>query len=177
MDEISERVRAVRMMSLRTDATVHLGTPHRAPDGHIYTSALSIHRGAIAGATYKSMLYPIEEEMGMTRANPKANQHVRDNGTALAICSDLICTKYEFSDQERQRARRLFGLTAWAYTEGNNEDLIEKAGGEDAYYQEQLEKVIGGYVLPYLPNVTSVVIADEGRPDLAPYNAAFSRQY
>ncbi|MDB5183528.1 MAG: hypothetical protein JWO07_209 [Candidatus Saccharibacteria bacterium] len=180
MNEINDRIRAVRAMSMRVDATIHLGTPFRGPGG-IHTSAVSIHRGDIVGKTYKNVLYDVERDAGLSDAPWGKNEHVRENGTALAICSDLVAAPYFFTAEERRRAKRLFGLTAWAFTESGDEkwfQQVTEAGGFDKFFQQRLEFTVGTTILPELPNVRSVVISDEGQPsiDLAPFNAVFTRK-
>jgi hypothetical protein len=190
MDEINQRIRAVKWLTMRTDATVHLGTPAVGPTGDLHTAALSIRRGEIVGQTFKHSLYPVEVKMGMSAPDkpPNKTNLVRKNGAAVLICSDLIRVPGHMSAYDKQMATRVLGLTAWAYSDvGNatdkdyvkrNEMLamwIEDAGGEDNYHRNNLERTVTGFILHNMPNVRSVVIADEGREDLTPYNAVYRR--
>lgn len=188
INEVEERIMAVRYLSLDSVATFHLGTAHRAENKKIYLGALSIRWGEIIGTTYKAELYPVEERGGLTSAATHREDHVRKDGSALVICSDLLRVEHFLTDKEKMRAQRLFALTEWAYSDIGDESgapvdsrkkmleiAVAKAGGLDNYHRNNMEYAVGKLALPQLPHVRSVIVADKGRPDLPPYNAVFRR--
>ena len=176
---ISDRVREALDATRRSDATLYLGTPTMAkfPDGQtrVRNSVHTIHKGAIESTVHKTTLVPAEREFINT---PEHDARTINRGNAVLICAELYayCMQKDHSLQGKD-VKQIFAPTAWAHPNdpSSNQISVERAGGEDAYYRQQLEVAVGSYLLHDLPSVQRVVISDRGLSNLAPYNAVFDR--
>lgn len=179
---IDERIREAIDITRKSDAILHLGTPTETYDNRgrpkWLNSVLSIHRGKVREATHKTTLLPVEQGAGVME--PLADLRRVKDGIAVLICAEL----YGLFMGDRQpealrnkKIKRVFAPTSWAIPITDHpmmRTIHEAAGGEDNYYRQQLELVIGRYVMS-IPSIKQVVVADKGRADLPPYNAVFNR--
>lgn len=180
---INERIREAREATKYSDATLHLGTPIETPqrqkNPQWLNAVLSIHRGEVESVTLKTMLLPVELAAGVIVPSIESRR-IKD-GAALLICAELYSLFFENKIPPKlanEKIDRLFASTMWATPVGDGQQfrhLHEEAGGEDSYYKQQLEMVVGAYTLKKMPTVQQIIIADKGRSDLPPYNAVFTR--
>jgi hypothetical protein len=178
---IDDRIRTAVDLTKRTDAVLHLGTPTHTTDPHGNTkwlnSVLSIQRGAIRSSTHKQTPLPAERTLGIEYPT-EDRRRVMKNGAAVLICAELFLYALDPKNKLRdQNVRQIYAPTMWATPAipGQNLGDIQKAGSEDTYYRNQLERAVGSYLFRGMPTVDRVIISDRGRPDVAPYNAIFDR--
>lgn len=179
---IDERIREAVDLTMKSDAILHLGTPTETYDKRgrprWLNSVLSIHRGKIREATHKTTLLPIEQVAGVVE--PTADLRRVKNGIAVLICAELYGLFIGNRQPEALRDKnvtRVFAPASWATPIADHpmvQSMHEAAGGEDNYYRQQLELVVGRYVMS-IPSIKQVVVADKGRANLPPYNAVFNR--
>ena len=179
-DAIGEHVREAISLTKGSDALLHLGTPtptvNDTGSPRWFNSVLSIRNGTVESVAHKTMLVPGEEKLGIESPD-RARRLVR-TGNAVLICAELFLyalnPRNKFSDSN---VRQVLAPTMWAHPAipGANLKGIQKAGGEDNYYRQQLEQAVGSYLLRDMPSVQRVIVSDRGKSDLAPYNAVFDR--
>ncbi len=177
---IDERIHAAAELTKHSDATLHLGTPTWRHDKNDeikwYNSVLSLRRGKLASITHKTSLLPVEKRLGISE--PARDLRTMKNGNAVLICAELFLYALDPKNAlQGKNVRQIFAPTMWAtpVVEGQNHSDIEKAGSEDAYYRQQLERAVGSYLLRNMPTVQRVIISDRGRPNLSPYNVIYDR--
>jgi hypothetical protein len=191
IDKVNERNRFIQYLSYDNDVTIHVGTAHQLGSNVVRLAAATYRWGEVKYAD-KSALYPVEEKGGLSPAPRLNGDHVRDDGTALVVCSDLPAVERYFTDDEKQHAKRLFAVTEWAYSYTGEDDekkdkytelrrqvleqAIKRAGGKDNYYKDTLEYAVKHMVLPALPHVNTVVVADKGVPGIDAYNVVYTRK-
>lgn len=181
-DLILDRIRQGLATTKSTDAVLHLGTPTPGKGAKgseaWHNSVLSMRRGKIEAVTHKQSLLPIELALGVKEPLGPEQRFMRD-GQAVLICAELYLYSMKPDNKLRdKKPQQILAPTMWAVppTDGPNAYAKEmERMGEDNYYREQLEKVIGSYLMTSLPSVQRVIVSDRGRPDLAPYNAVFDR--
>lgn len=180
---INDRIKQARDLTGRSDATLHLGTPTTSYDAFgrpkWLNSVLSMRNGKIESATHKTTLVPVEEAIGISE--PIKDLRTIKNGNAVLICAELFGMFFANNKNNVLRGkniRQILAPTMWATPQTDNNILKrmrQEAGGDDNYYRQQLEHVVGSYVLRNLPTVNRIIVSDRGRPDIAPYNAVFDR--
>ncbi|MDQ5982218.1 MAG: hypothetical protein QG549_215 [Patescibacteria group bacterium] len=180
---IEDRIREAKYATKHSDALLHLGSPTSFYDRYgrsrWLNSVLSIRRGKVESVTHKTTLVPIEEVIGITE--PVSDLRTVKNGNAVLICAELFGMFFSANKSkvlQGKNIRQIFTPTMWATPQGDNsvmDKIRQEAGGDDNYYRQQLEHVVGSYVLKHLPTVDRVIISDRGRPDIAPYNSVFDR--
>lgn len=180
--KINDRIQQARALTKKSDAILHLGTPTEAYDNlgrsRWLNSVLSIRRGNIDSVTHKTTLVPVEKEVGVIE--PLTDLRKIKNGNAVLICAELyglFIGNRQPEILQNSNVSRIFASTAWATPITDRPIALamhDACGGEDNYYRQQLELVVGRYAMS-IPTVRQVIVADRGRPDLPPYNAVFSR--
>lgn len=180
---IDERINQIIDMTRQTEAVVYLGTPTSVTDprtGNVQwcNSALTIHRGEIKSHADKTDLFRSEKEQ-LNMHVPSVDKRKVYMGSAAVICSELYAYAYPSDNPlRRQNPRQIIGLTNFAVPTVSAEVMqrrFNRAGGEDNFYRQSMEKFVGSYVLKYLPTVNRVIISDRGQPHLPPFNAVFDR--
>lgn len=183
---IRERIEFAKQLTRQTDAELYLGTPYvlkslmdptKPPQDMWHNSVLRLRHGNITGITHKSFLLDVEKEAGITPARSRERK-IRD-GLGVLICAELYDYPAHADAMFRTLATEVVAPTMWATPASKKaaptEAAFERVGGKDNYYREALELVVGQYTLRHLPNVNRVTTVDRGRPDVAPYNAVFTR--
>lgn len=179
---IAQRIQEAIDITKHSDAVLHLGTPTETYDRtgrpRWLNSVLSIRRGKIESTTHKTTLVPLEEKAGVIE--PLVDLRRIKDGNAVLICAELyglFIGNKGLGPLQNGGVKRIFAPASWAtpiVSHPNTHTMHEQAGGEDNYYRKQLELVVAKYVMT-IPTVRQVIVADKGRPDLAPYNAVFNR--
>lgn len=180
-DVITARIRQALDTTKRSEATLHLGTPTQGVSENgaktWHNSVLSMRRGKIEAVTHKQTLLPAERIIGVSEPTGPEKRYMK-RGQAVLICAELFLYAINPGNRlQREKPSQILAPAMWAnpVVPGMNARQIEEAGGEDTYYRQQLEKVVGSYLMRELPSVRRVIVSDRGRPDLPPYNAVFDR--
>lgn len=177
---IEERVQFVKDITQQTDAKVILGTPYkyhydsdqfRPPYTEWHNTALEISHGNIITPHFKNGLLPIEKQLGLSAPNKR--QRTVKNGRAVLICADLYNHTSEKDPLFQITAKDIIAPTMWATPLNGVEQAKED---KDEHYRRALERVVSHFVFENLRKVDRVTTVDKGRPDIAPYNAVFTRK-
>lgn len=177
---IDERIQFMQDLTQQTDATIILGTPFkryydndplRPPHAEWHNAALEISHGDAVDIHFKNGLLPGEKHAGLTA--PRNKLRKVKNGRAVLICADLYNHVAEKDILFGVTARDVIAPTMWA-TPLNG---IEQAkGNKDDHYRQAMERVVSRFVFQNLRNADRITTVDKGRPDIAPYNAVFTRK-
>lgn len=185
-DLIRSRIEFAKELTRHTDAELYLGTPYMlrtsvdaaTPPSDIWlNSVLKLQHGNVTGITKKTFVLDVEKDAGISPA--RTRERTIRNGLGVLICAELYDYPASADTMFKTLATEIIAPTMWATPADKNnpptEAAFNRVGGKDNYYRSALELVVGQYTLRSLPNVNRVVTVDRGRPDLAPYNAVFTR--
>lgn len=183
---IRARIEFAKSLTRQTDAELYLGTPYilrtpgntTTPPGSTWVnSILKLQHGNVTGITQKTFVLDVEKEAGISPA--RTRERTIRNGLGVLICAELYDYPASADAMFKALATEIIAPTMWATPADKNnpptEAAFNRVGGKDNYYRSALELIVGQYTLRNLPNVNRVVTVDRGRPDLAPYNAVFTR--
>lgn len=177
---INEHIKEIKSLSKKSDAVIHLGAPLKFSEHgqeKWYNSVLSMQRGKITGLSRKRSLLPIEHSIGMTE--PPHDTRPIKLGSAVLICAELYMASMDDKNilHKSPNVDQVLTPAMWATptTDGLFTVAIEKAGGPDNYYRQQLEQAVGNYLLGKFYHVNQVIVSDRGNSEIPPYNAVFDR--